>query len=311
MFYRVAGSSGLNEAVLQRRMAVGCVNRRLRILTCKVHPSHTMAGMRKIEKPSPTESPLLFAFDPKPAEEMLTALGGLPLVVQAFRSLGLPGSVKQHLVVKERQRGYDEATFVESFVLLNAAGGECLDDFERLRADPGLGQLIGHEVPSPEAARKFLYAFHEEEKIEQAKQQRLPDQIAYIPTESEALEGLGKVNQDLIRRLGERCPEQKIATVDQDTTIIESRKQEALHTYEGPRAYQPMLPERAQMDAELADEFWDGKLPAQQAPVTVAKAAFAALTKTVTSYYYRSDAACNDKGWVRRRSYEERSPRPL
>ena len=162
-----------------------------------------MADMRKIEKPSPTEAPLLFAFDPQPAEEVLTALGGLPLVVQAFRSLGLPGSVKQHLVVKERQRGYDEATFVESFVLLNAAGGECLDDFERLRADPGLEQLIGHEVPSPEAARKFLYAFHEEEKIEQAKQQRLPDQIAYIPTESEALEGLGKVNQDLIRRLGE------------------------------------------------------------------------------------------------------------
>ena len=151
-----------------------------------------MACMRKIEKPSPTESPLLFEFDPKPAEEMLTALGGLPLVVQAFRSLGLPGSVKQHLVVKERQRGYDEATFVESFVILNAAGGECLDDFERLRADPGLGQLIGHEVPSPEAARKFLYAFHEEEKLQQAKQQRLPDQIAYIPTESEALEGLGK-----------------------------------------------------------------------------------------------------------------------
>ena len=242
-----------------------------------------MACMRKIEKPSPTESPLLFEFDPKPAEEMLTALGGLPLVVQAFRSLGLPGSVKQHLVVKERQRGYDEATFVESFVILNAAGGECLDDFERLRADPGLGQLIGHEVPSPEAARKFLYAFHEEEKIQQAKQQRLPDQIAYIPTESEALEGLGKVNQDLIRRLGERCPEQKIATVDQDTTIIESRKQEALHTYEGPRGYQPMLAVWAEMDAVLADEFRDGNVPVQMAPLTVAKAAFAALPKTVTT----------------------------
>jgi len=235
--------------------------------------------MRKIEKPSPTESPLLFEFDPQPAEEMLTALGGLPLVVQAFRSLGLPGSVKQHLVVKERQRGYDEATFVESFVLLNAAGGECLDDFERLRADPGLEQLIGHEVPSPEAARKFLYAFHEEEKIEQAKQQRLPDQIAYIPSESEALEGLGKVNQDLIQRFGERCPEQKIATVDQDTTIIESRKQEALHTYEGPRGYQPMLAVWAEMDVVLADEFRDGNVPAQMAPLTVAKAAFAALPK--------------------------------
>jgi Transposase DDE domain group 1 len=246
--------------------------------------------MRKIEKPSPTESPLLFEFDSQPAEEMLTALGGIPLVVQAFRSLGLPGSVKQHLAVKERQRGYDEATFVESFVILNAAGGECLDDFERLRADPGLGELIGHEVPSPEAARKFLYAFHEEEKIQQAKQRRLPDQIAYIPSESAALEGLGKVNQDLIQRFGERCPEQKIATVDQDTTIIESRKQEALHTYEGPRGYQPMLAVWAEMDAVLADEFRDGNVPAQMAPLTVAKAAFAALPKTVSSYYYRGDS---------------------
>ena len=34
--------------------------------------------MRKIEKPSPTESPLLFELDAKPAEEILTALGGLP-----------------------------------------------------------------------------------------------------------------------------------------------------------------------------------------------------------------------------------------
>jgi hypothetical protein len=82
--------------------------------------------------------------------------------------------------------------------------GECLDDFERLRAVPGLGELIGHEVPSPEAVRKFLYAFHEEEKIQEAKQQRLPDQIAYIPSESEPLKGLGKVNQDLVRRFGER-----------------------------------------------------------------------------------------------------------
>jgi hypothetical protein len=62
--------------------------------------------MRKIEKSSPAESPLLFDLDPKPAEEILTALGGMPLVVQAFRSPGLPGSVKQHLVVKERRWGY-------------------------------------------------------------------------------------------------------------------------------------------------------------------------------------------------------------
>ena len=62
------------------------------------------------------------------------------------------------------------ARLVESFVILNAVGGECVDDFERLRQDPGLEEIIGHELPSPTAARQFLNAFHEEEKIEEAKQ---------------------------------------------------------------------------------------------------------------------------------------------
>ena len=47
-----------------------------------------VAPMRKEPKPSPTESPLLFDIDPEPLEETLTALGGIPLVAQAFRSLG-------------------------------------------------------------------------------------------------------------------------------------------------------------------------------------------------------------------------------
>ena len=47
-----------------------------------------LSPMRKIPKPSPTASPLLFELDPEPLEETLTALGGIPLVVQAFRSLG-------------------------------------------------------------------------------------------------------------------------------------------------------------------------------------------------------------------------------
>ena len=210
---------------------------------------------QKTRKPSSTESPLLIEIDPEPIPETLTALGGVPLVVQTFRSLGLPASVREHVQIKERQRGYDEAEMVESFVILNAVGGECFDDFQRLREDAGLSEMIGHGIPSPEAARKFLYQFHEEEKIEEAKQRRSGDEIAYIPEESEALLGLGLVNRALVEELGRRCPEQRIATVDQDATIIESRKQEALRTYEGERGYQPMLAVWAETNVVLADEF--------------------------------------------------------
>jgi hypothetical protein len=261
-----------------------------------------MAAMKKIEKPSPTELPLLFEIDPEPAQEVLTAWGGVPLVVQTLRSLGLPASVKQHVRIKERQRGLDEATFVESFVILNAVGGECVDDFQRLREDAGLQELIGHQVPSPSVARTFLNAFHEDEKIEEAKKRRGPEQIAFIPEENEPLEGLGLVNREFIHRLGERCPDQQIATVDQDATIIESRKREALSTYEGPRGYQPMLAVWAEMNVVLADEFRDGNVPAQMAPLAVAKAAFAALPSTVKTFYYRGDSACHESGllnWLR------------
>jgi hypothetical protein len=77
--------------------------------------------MRKETKPSPTESPWLFEVDPQPLEETLTARGGIPRVVQAFCSLGLPPRVKEHVRVKERERGYDEATLVERWVILPAA----------------------------------------------------------------------------------------------------------------------------------------------------------------------------------------------
>jgi hypothetical protein len=241
--------------------------------------------MREESKRSPTESPLLFEIDPQPIEETLTALGGIPLVVQACRSLGVPASVREHVRVKERERGHDESTFVESFVILNAAGGECPEDFERLRGDPGLAEMIGHELPSPRAALEFLYAFHEEEKIEPAQQRRLPDQIAYIPEETRPLEGLGRVNRALVQRCGERCPEQRIATVDQDATIIESHKQQALPTDEGMRGYQPMLAVWAETGLVLADQFRDGNVPAQMEPLEVAQRAFAAVPSMVREYY--------------------------
>ncbi|MGH9451294.1 MAG: IS1380 family transposase [Terriglobia bacterium] len=252
----------------------------------------------------------MFEIDPEPLPEVLTALGGMPLVVQTFRSLGLPGSVRGHVQIKERDRGYDEATFVESFVILNAAGGECVDDFKRLREDPGLKEMIGHELPSAEAARQFLNAFHQEEKIEEAKQQRLPGQIAYIPEEAQPLEGLGRVNRDLVERFGARCPHQRIATVDQDATIIESHKQQALPTYEGVRGYQPMLAVWAETGLVLADQFRDGNVPAQMEPLEVAQRAFAALPGTVTECYYRGDSACHERGLVNWLRDEQREGGP-
>ena len=65
-----------------------------------------MSLLRKT-RPSPAEGEFLFELDPEPLEESLTAYGGIPLLVRAARSLKLPGSVKAHLRLKQRQRGLD------------------------------------------------------------------------------------------------------------------------------------------------------------------------------------------------------------
>jgi hypothetical protein len=259
---------------------------------------------------SPAEGELPFEYDWEPAEEVLTAYAGVPLFVRTIRSLAVPASVKQHLRIKQRERGLDEASLVESFLVLNALGGECLDDFERLREDVGLAEMVGHEMPTPKVARTFLYAFHDQERVEAAQQELPVGQVSYIPTESAPLRALAQVNQDLVGEVGRRCAGQRIATVDLDATVIESWKREAKPTYEGDRGYQPMLALWAEMDLALTDEFRDGNVPAQQEPLPVAQRAFRALPETVEEFYFRGDSACWEKSLVRWLRDPERADGP-
>ena len=98
--------------------------------------------------------------------------------------------------------------------------------------------------------------------------------------------------------------------MDQDATIIESNKRAALRGYEGERGYQPMLAVWAETNLILADEFRDGNVPAMMDPLSAAKKAFAALPKTVTTYYYRGDTACHESGLMEWLQDEKRAGGP-
>lgn len=257
--------------------------------------------MKGKRKPSPAEGEFLFDIDSEPLEECITAWGGVPLLVRAARSLDVPGLVQRHVQVKQRERGFDEATYVESFLVLNAVGGDCVEDFDQLREDGGLKEMLGHEVPSAEAARKFLYQFHDEKKMEQAQQELGAGQVSYIPGESTALAGLGRVNEEVVRELGRRSG-QKIATLDLDGTIIESCKREAKLTYEGTTGYQPLLVLWAELNVVVAEEFRDGNVPGIQAPLLVTQKGFQALPPRMKELYFRGDSACDEERlltWLR------------
>jgi hypothetical protein len=226
--------------------------------------------------------------------DTVTARGGLPLAVETMRALGVSRAIKDHVRIRQRARGSNEVAMIEAMVMVLAAGGECIDDMAVLRADQGLCRLLGRELPSPDAVRRFLYEFHDEKLLEHARQQRAPGQVAYIPQENAALRGLAQVNVKLLARVAAQGRNSK-ATLDHDATIQESHKRESLAHYKGGRGYQPSVIYWAEQDLVVADEYRDGNVPAGMENLRLIERGFASLPATVTEYAFRSDSACYDE----------------
>lgn len=216
--------------------------------------------------------------------EALTSYSGLPLVVETCEALGLARLVERHVRIKQRQRGFSESEYVQSLIALMAAGGDCLEDIERLRSDKGLKLLVG-EIPSAEAARFFLYGFHDEKLLEGR-----PEDGAFIPRESAPLAGLWEVQREVVLKASRKDAPQQ-ATIDQDATVVESHKEQSQMTYLGERGYQPVINYWVEQDLILSDEFRDGNVPAGMDPLTSFLRAVRALPQSVETIYFRSDSA--------------------
>jgi hypothetical protein len=217
-------------------------------------------------------------------------------VSRVYRALGLPALVGANLALRKRQRGFAEAQFIESISLLQTVGGECPEDMHLLAGDDCLARGLGYAPPKATAVREFLERFHDQ-KLELLRPKR-EVQKSFIFPSSQPVSALQEVLSGQVRRIAKLYEKQgqpqRIATVDQDATIIESHKQAAYSHYEEGRGYQPMVAVWAEADLVLADEFRDGNVPARQEPLTCAKLAFGALPETVTQRYFRGDSACHE-----------------
>jgi hypothetical protein len=237
-----------------------------------------------------------FVLDPRPLLEATSPHAGLLSVSRAYRSLGVPALVAANLSLRKRQRGFSEAQLLEAICLLQTVGGECPEDTHLLAGDPCLERGLGYNPPKATAVREFLERFHDQ-KLEKLRPKR-EDQKSFIFPSSPPVAALQQVQSGLVRRIAKLYDQagqpQRMATVDQDATIIESHKEAAYWHYEEGRGYQPMVAVWAEADLVLADEFRDGNVPAKQDPLTCAKLAFAALPETVTRRYFRGDSACHE-----------------
>jgi len=224
----------------------------------------------------------------------LTAFAGLTLVSETMLALCLDELVCEHLRLRERRRGYDEFDKLHALVLVQAAGGDCVEDVRILSRDAGLIRLLARALPSPDALHDFLGAFHDEVQF----RGRPGSGTAWIPEENAALEALAAVNTVLVQRaVSQTSPHS--ATLDLDATIIESHKRDALAHYKGGRGYQPTAVVWAEQDLVVADQYRDGNVPAGMDTLVVARRAFGALPATVRERAFRGDSACYDEALLK------------
>jgi hypothetical protein len=223
-------------------------------------------------------------------KEVTTPWAGVSLLVDLFRKMEMDQIANRVLPAKRSSKGLNQGQMVESFILLSALGGECVDDMKRIRGDAGLAAILGYQPPAPETARQWLDGFHDEALVANK-----PLQGSFIPSESGPLAGLKEINRRNIWAYISNLKPGSEITLDVDTQLIETNKAEAKYCYDGYKAYQAMEVCWAQTLLVMCDEFRDGNVSPGKDIRRVVDEAFNMLPPGEWKVKVRSDSAAYDQ----------------
>jgi len=233
--------------------------------------------------------------------EEATSWAGSALLAELYRKAGTEAAVRRALPKKKSPRGLRQEQMVESFVLLSALGGDCIEDMERLRQDKGLESMLGYRPPAPETARQWLDKFHDK-----AMMKERPLQGAFIPPQSARLVGLKEPNRQVIWTYIDKVKPGLEVTFDVDAQLVETAKADAQYCYKGYRALQPMEVEWAETGLVLADELREGNVHPGRGIKEIVDEAYNTLPLGQWQVKVRSDSAAyqqdvldhwQERGW--------------
>lgn len=251
---------------------------------------------------------LPYQYVEEPTAAPVTGYAGLFPYLDLACVLGVLAAVDEKVKVCGEQ-GWRDRQHVLALVLLNLAGGECIEDIRLLEADGGLCRMVreaekyglsrperrelqrrfrkGREraFPSPTRLYEWLDEFHDP-----SQEQHRVEGKAFIPARNAHLRGLEEVNAALVAGV-QRHALASEATLDIDATLQETHKREALLCYQGYRAYQPVNVYWAQTGLLVRSEFRDGNVPAGHEVLRILKESLAALPGGIEKVRVRMDSA--------------------
>ena len=182
-----------------------------------------------------TQGILPFQYQAELSTTGMTGLAGLPAYLELAVASGLIDSIRRHMrVCADQSQGWTDDQIIMSLVMLNIAGGDCVDDLRVLEEDEGFVRVLrrvelhgllrkerrdrerrwhkerSRAVPSQSPVFRYLAAFNN--PVEETKRAA---GHAFIPEPNEHLQALGWVNPDWsgLRFAQQRSP-QREATLE-------------------------------------------------------------------------------------------------
>ncbi len=86
---------------------------------------------------------LPFQYEIERSPSGMTALAGLPAYLDLALVSGLTNSIRRRLfLLNTKEQGWTDVQIVMSLVLLNLAGGNCVNDLRILEGDEGFSRIM-------------------------------------------------------------------------------------------------------------------------------------------------------------------------
>ena len=151
-------------------------------------------------------------------EEEITPMVGVVTFGEFLLAIGLKERIDKIFPKPKSGRGFDAWEYVFPLVLMIASGGRHLEDIRKIREDKGLRKLLSlKRVPTSDAIGDWL-----------RRQGLKGDEL------------LKRINKEILRLAMERDGI-KGYTLDIDSLMVESEKEEARKTYKGNIGFMPLV----------------------------------------------------------------------
>ena len=94
-----------------------------------------------------------FQYEADSSTHGLTSLTGLPLYFELIKASGLGEAIRRHVRAAGRQ-GWLDIQMALAVIFLNLAGGDCVEDVERLERDAGFSAVLARDRKGFAVARR-------------------------------------------------------------------------------------------------------------------------------------------------------------